>query len=162
MGPVIDTLRAPSRDGWRPTSPKNDLTILFPEILCGFRITWRITMLSYHRMISQSTHTAITCLLGMALLSLWPSLGSSAPTLPTLPQKYIDTTYSPPSGNTITVNAGGNLQTALNNANLGDTIVLQAGATFTGRLPCRTRLPAQVGFISVRATIPAFRRPETG
>ena len=26
MGPVIDTLRAPSLDGWRPTFPKNDLT----------------------------------------------------------------------------------------------------------------------------------------
>ena len=108
-------------------------------------------MLSYHRMISQSTHTAITCLLGMALLSLWPSLGSAAPTLPTLPQKYIDTTYASPAGNTITVNAGGDFQAALNNANLGDTIVLQAGATFTGpfTLPNKT---SGSGWIYIRSS----------
>ncbi len=51
---------------------------------------------------------------------------------PELPRVFLDTTYSPPTGNTITVNAGGNLQTAINNAQPGDTIVLQAGATFTG------------------------------
>jgi len=66
------------------------------------------------------------------LMSFLPVAGSFAATLPTLPQTYIDTTYSPPLGNTITVNSGGNLQTALNNAQLGDTIVLQAGARFTG------------------------------
>jgi hypothetical protein len=39
---------------------------------------------------------------------------------------------TPAPGSTITVNAGGNLQSALNSANCGDTIQLQAGATFTG------------------------------
>ena len=41
----------------------------------------------------------------------------------------------PPSstgGGVVTVNAGGDLQAAINNAQPGDTIVLQAGATFTG------------------------------
>src|SRR6267142_3100250 len=81
----------------------------------------------------------IAFLLGPALLSLWPASGEAAQ-LPTLPQAFIDTTYSPPSGNTIVVNAGGNLQTAINNAVPGDTIVLQAGATFTGpfTLPNKT------------------------
>ena len=95
-------------------------------------------MLSYHGIKIQSTKTAIACLFSMALLSLWPSLGSGTPALP---QATIDTTYSPPTtGNTITVNAGGNFQTALNNANPGDVIVLQAGATFTGNftLPVKT------------------------
>ena len=98
-------------------------------------------MLSYHGIKIQSTKTAIACLFSMALLSLWPSLGSGTPALPALPQATIDTTYSPPTtGNTITVNAGGNFQTALNNANPGDVIVLQAGATFTGNftLPVKT------------------------
>ncbi len=36
------------------------------------------------------------------------------------------------TGKTITVNAGGNFQQALNQAVPGDTIVLEAGATFTG------------------------------
>lgn len=62
-----------------------------------------------------------------------------AATLPIAPQTFA-TTYSPPTGQTITVPAGGNLQTALNNAQLGDTIVLQAGATYTGpfTLPAKT------------------------
>ena len=97
-------------------------------------------MLSYHLIRIQSIRSAIACLLGFALLS-WPSLGSSAPALPALPQATIDTTYSPPTGGTTwTVNAGDNFQTALNNAKLGDTIVLQAGATFTGNftLPVKT------------------------
>ena len=68
-------------------------------------------MLSYHGIKIQSTKTAIACLFSMALLSLWPSLGSGTPALPALPQATIDTTYSPPTtGNTITVNAGGNFR----------------------------------------------------
>src|SRR3979490_2201116 len=39
---------------------------------------------------------------------------------------------TPARGSIIAVNAGGNLQAALNNAFCGDTIELQAGATFTG------------------------------
>ena len=51
-----------------------------------------------------------------------------------LPLVYIQTAMAdtPAPGSTITVNAGGNLQTALNSAACGDTIQLQAGATFTG------------------------------
>jgi hypothetical protein len=39
---------------------------------------------------------------------------------------------TPAPGTTIPVSAGGDLQAALNNAHCGDTIELQAGATFTG------------------------------
>ncbi|MBK6972807.1 MAG: hypothetical protein IPH26_07560 [Sterolibacteriaceae bacterium] len=62
-----------------------------------------------------------------------------AATLPAMPQTF-DTTYSSTTGNVINVNNGGNLQSALNSAQLGDTIVLQAGATFTGpiSLPKKT------------------------
>ena len=51
-----------------------------------------------------------------------------------LPQVLIQTamTNTPAPGITTTVNSGDNLQTALNNAKCGDTIRLQAGATFTG------------------------------
>jgi len=77
-------------------------------------------------------------------LSLFAIVGASfattAQTLPQLPKTYINTTYSLPSGKTYTVNAGGNLQAALDSAKLGDIIVLQAGATFTGpyTLPNKT------------------------
>jgi hypothetical protein len=51
-----------------------------------------------------------------------------------LPRAYLQTAMAntPASGTTIAVNAGGNLQSALNAASCGDTIQLQAGATFTG------------------------------
>ena len=98
----------------------------------------------------------IAFLLGPALLSLWPASGEAAQ-LPTLPQAFIDTTYSPPSGNTIVVNAGGNLQTAINNAVPGDTIVLQAGATFSGPFT----LPNKVGsaWIYIRSSAYASLPP---
>ncbi len=51
-----------------------------------------------------------------------------------LPRTYIQSAMSntPAPGKTTTVNAGGDLQSALNNASCGDTIQLQAGATFLG------------------------------
>jgi hypothetical protein len=48
----------------------------------------------------------------------------------TVPSAMSDT---PAPGSMITVNAGSNFQTALNNAQCGDVIQLQAGATFSGR-----------------------------
>ncbi|HZM82952.1 MAG TPA: hypothetical protein VFC19_45125 [Candidatus Limnocylindrales bacterium] len=60
-----------------------------------------------------------------------PASGSGG-AQPELPRVFLDTTYSPPAGDTINVNAGDNLQTALDAAQPGDTIVLDAGATFTG------------------------------
>lgn len=49
-----------------------------------------------------------------------------------LPRVYLNTAVSdtPAPGSTINVLAGGDLQNALNQANCGDTVMLQAGATF--------------------------------
>jgi hypothetical protein len=54
------------------------------------------------------------------------------------------------SGATITVKAGGDFQSALNRAKPGDTIVLQAGATYKGSF----KLPVKTGneFITVRTS----------
>jgi hypothetical protein len=62
-----------------------------------------------------------------------------AATLPTAPKTF-DATYAAPTGATLTVAAGGDLQAALDKAQLGDTIVLQAGASWTGpfKLPNKT------------------------
>ncbi len=57
-----------------------------------------------------------------------------------LPRAYVDSTYRPPSGKTIRVLNGEDLQAAIDSANPGDTIVLQTGAVFTGNyvLPPKT------------------------
>lgn len=64
-----------------------------------------------------------------------PPPSGGAPALPQL----LNTTYVAPTGQTINVAAGGNLQSALNSAVCGDEILLAAGATYTGNfvLPAR-------------------------
>jgi hypothetical protein len=63
-------------------------------------------------------------------------LFGAAPTFPAqspeLPRVVLDTTYASPGGSQTSVPAGGDLQAALNAAQPGDTIILQAGATYTG------------------------------
>jgi hypothetical protein len=65
--------------------------------------------------------------------------GALAAALPAAPKTF-DTRYAAPGGKTLTVAAGSNLQAALDQAQLGDTIVLEAGATFKGpfKLPNKT------------------------
>lgn len=65
------------------------------------------------------------------LIGLLVSPVSLAASPPQAPLTF-DTTYVAPSGRTIQVGAGGDFQTALNSAQLGDTIILQAGATYRG------------------------------
>jgi hypothetical protein len=66
----------------------------------------------------------------------------------------------PASAATLTVNSGGSLQNALNAAQPGDTIRLQAGATFTGNFT----LPAKSGtsYITVRSSASDAQLPATG
>jgi len=94
---------------------------------------------------AQSTTYALSCSGAGGSVSKSTTVSVSAPvtqvtsssgsiSLPTLPQVSVDTSMPTQTGQTITVNAGGNLQTAIDNAQPGDTIVLQAGATFTGKI----------------------------
>ncbi len=75
----------------------------------------------------------VTVTLGILLqiFSLIPGAVSSAAVEPELPRTLLDTRFVPPTGATINVPAGGDFQAALNSARPGDTIVLQAGATYT-------------------------------
>jgi hypothetical protein len=80
-----------------------------------------------------------------------------AATLPTAPKTF-DTTYAAPGGATLTVASGGNLQAALDKAQLGDTIVLEAGATFAGpfKLPNKTTGSGWIYVVSSKlASLPA-------
>jgi PKD repeat protein len=72
---------------------------------------------------------------------------------PELPRVYLNTTYPASVGAVINVASGGDLQAALNQAQPGDQIVLQAGAVFTGNFI----LPAKSGsdWIIVRTSNPA-------
>jgi Carbohydrate binding module (family 6) len=69
-------------------------------------------------------------------------------------------TASKAAATTITVNAGGSLQAAIDAAQPGDTILLQAGATFTGSF----KLPAKNGtaYITIRSSAPDASLPAPG
>lgn len=84
-----------------------------------------------------------------------PLLFAQAP--PELPRELLDTTLVPPTGATITVNAGGDLQSALDLAQPGDAIVLEAGATFTGNFTLPDK--SAPGWIQVRSSALASLPP---
>ena len=88
---------------------------------------------------SCTTQRLLACLsAALATASLAPAAALGA-ALPAPPQTF-DSRYVAPKGAIINVAAGGSLQAALDKAQLGDTIVLQAGATFMGpfTLPNKT------------------------
>jgi hypothetical protein len=77
----------------------------------------------------------------------------------TVPSAMSDT---PAPGSVITVNAGGNLQTALTNAHCGDVIELQAGATFAGRFKVPAKNCDSGHWIIVRTSAPDSALPAEG
>ncbi|PYN80939.1 MAG: hypothetical protein DMD96_12795 [Candidatus Rokuibacteriota bacterium] len=87
-------------------------------------------------------------------------VASSEAQPPELPRAFLDTTLVPPSGQTIIVPAGGDLQAALNAAQPGDVITLQAGATFRG--PFTLPNKAGLGWITVRTSAPDSSLPPPG
>jgi len=111
-----------------------------------------MSLLNPHRGAGLVVHT----LASLAAACLMHSIGVAA-TLPAAPKTF-DASYSAPTGRTVTVDAGGDLQAALNSAQLGDTIVLKAGATFTGpfRLPNKTTGSGWIYVVSSNlASLPA-------
>jgi len=77
----------------------------------------------------------------------------------TVPSAMSDT---PAPGSVINVNAGGDLQAALNNAHCGDTIHLQAGATFTGRFIVPAKNCDNNHWIIIRTSSPDSALPAEG
>jgi hypothetical protein len=79
---------------------------------------------------------------------------------PELPRVFLDTSYRAPTGKTINVAAGGNLQAAIDQALPGDVVMLQAGATFTGNF----RLPNKSGsgWIIIRSSAADADLPPPG
>ena len=95
-------------------------------------------MLSSFSVVRGRIFSVLFCQAVLALmLTLWRIPQSAASTYDgpaELPRVYMKTALinTPAPGGVTIVNAGGSLQDALNNASCGDTIALQAGATFTG------------------------------
>ena len=92
-----------------------------------------------------------------AVAALAPVGPVAAQNLPAPPSVFVDTTYAPPSGQVIAVANGGNFQAALDGAQPGDVIELQAGATFAGNFVLRTKPGAQ--WIYIRSSAVAALPP---
>jgi hypothetical protein len=89
---------------------------------------------------------AVVSLLLVPVLSPPPA----ASTMPEPPRLYVDTTPVAPLGRTIPVSAGEDFQAALNAAQAGDVILLEAGATFTG--PFTLPNKAGSGWVMIRSS----------
>ncbi len=81
-----------------------------------------------------------------------------------LPQVYVQSALAdtPAPGSTIQVNAGGNLQTALDSAQCGQTIALQAGATFSGNFTVPAKNCDDAHWIIIRTNAPDSALPPEG
>jgi uncharacterized protein YjdB len=115
--------------------------------------------------ISAGTATVKAAVGGVAGTASISVAGGSTPPPPppgpaALPQSWVDVSMPTQTGQTISVNAGDNLQLAINNAKPGDVLLLQAGATFTGNL----KLPQKSGsgWIVIRTSTPNSQLPPAG
>ncbi len=81
-----------------------------------------------------------------------------------LPRVTMSSTMSdsPAPGSIISVNAGGNLQAAFDNAKCGDTISLQAGATFSGQYSVHAKGCDSGHWIIIRTSAPDSALPAEG
>ncbi len=94
--------------------------------------------------------------LAAPLPAVWAAPASPA----ALPQAYVDTTYPSATGRTTTLKSGGDFQAALNAAQPGDVIQLEAGGTFTGNFALPKKTGA--GWIIVRTSAPDSSLPAPG
>jgi hypothetical protein len=81
-----------------------------------------------------------------------------------LPRVYVNSALAdtPAPGKTIAVNAGGDLKAALNAANCGDTITLQAGAQFSGLFQLPAKPCDDQHWIIIRTSAPDSELPPEG
>jgi hypothetical protein len=81
-----------------------------------------------------------------------------------LPRVYLQTTMAdtPAPGKTISVAQGGDFQEALNSASCGDTIELQAGATFSGQFTAPAKSCDDQHWIIIRTSAPDSALPAEG
>ena len=118
----------------------------------AFTFTAQVTDASAHTAARQLTLTATTSNSG--------NFDGPAELPRTTVQSSLADTPAP--GATINVSAGANLQTALNEANCGDTIQLQAGATFNGLFTLPAKNCDDSNWIIIRSSAPDASLPAEG
>jgi hypothetical protein len=85
---------------------------------------------------------------------------TGTPATPDLPRVRVDTRLVAPTGRTIPVRAGDNLQKAIDRAQPGDVIKLDPAATFRGSF--RLRRKSGDGWITIRSAAPDASLPREG
>jgi hypothetical protein len=112
--------------------------------------------------VTDSASNSATQSLSMAVLSSSGCGNFDGPA--ELPCVYLNTTMAdtPAPGPTVNVAAGGDLQTALNNATCGETIELQAGATYSAQYTFPAKSCDDQHWIVVRTNTPDANLPPEG
>ena len=107
---------------------------------------------------------SILCNLTLIAIAAAPSGASTFDGPAELPRTYVQSTMAntPAPGKTITVAAGGNIQTAINSANCGDTIQIQAGAKFVGFYTLPNKPCDDKHWIIIRTSAPNSALPPEG
>lgn len=98
------------------------------------------------------------------LFSLGATASASMDGPAELPRVYVNSSMAgtPAPGAKTMVLAGANLQQALNNAHCGDTLLLQAGATFTGNYSLPAKACDDQHWIIIRTSAPDSALPAEG
>lgn len=103
---------------------------------------------------------------GFGKLGLGSQNSAPVDATPELPRRFLDTTYTPPQGRTISVSEGEDLQSAIDMANPGDIIAIQPGATFVGNFILPNKIWDRLGnedkWIVIRSASPDACLPSPG
>ena len=169
QAPVASVVVTPSPDTLTVGGSKQLSAIVKDNkgnVLTGRTITWRslapaiasvsvtglVTALATGNASVTATVSGVTGDAAVTVLTAAaaPAPGTSGYVVPALPQVLVDSRYVAPTGQVISVAAGGDLQAALNAAQPGGVVELPAGPTYTGNFT----LPAKGGssYIIVRSS----------